>query len=499
MPSLLSYLLHRDSGVLSMTFHLALYLPFLERMLVMLKYVLILFTLLLSSGAIADGNQTLMNNALPLLPNGSEASILVVESNTNETLLNHQSDILRPPASVQKLVTALAATLQLGPDFTFTTDIESKEQDVIFRFSGDPSLRRDDIRRLVAGLKRDRSVIRGNVYLNGSAFNEFERADGWPWDNLGVCYSAPSSSISLDDNCAVAKMIFKDKQSTKLGFEISRDAPINIIENLDLLDGLDKRYCNFKLMADNTNQFKLGGCIGRHEIPRFLSFAIQNTELYVAEMIRRELKHAGIELQGSIIRNDRAKGKIIARHESATLTVLIDEMVKDSDNLIADNLLKTIGRQYYNEPGSFDNGVAATKAVLKQKAGIDFSAAVLADGSGLSRNNRMTTHQIMQILQYIYRHPELNLMAAMAESGKSGTLRYRYSLRTDELKNRVKGKTGSLFGTYNIAGVLTAKTGKDLLFVQFVTNYHHPDYHRHEKREIRRFERKLYQSLYSNN
>ena len=87
----------------------------------------------------------------------------------------------------------------------------------------------------------------------------------------------------------------------------------------------------------------------------------------------------------------------------------------------------------------------------------------------------------------------------MAVSGKSGTLRYRYSLRTDELRNNVKGKTGSLFGTFNIAGVLTAKTGKDLLFVQLVTNYHHPDFHRHEKREIRRFERKLYQSLYSNN
>ena len=465
----------------------------------MLKYLLILSSLLLSPSAIADANQTLMNASLPLLPAGSEASILVVESNTNKTLLSHRSDTLRPPASVQKLVTALAATLQLGTDFTFTTDIEAKDQDVIFRFSGDPSLRRDNIRQLVAGLKRDRSVIRGNVYLNGSAFNEFERADGWPWDNLGVCYSAPASSISLDDNCAVAKMVFKDKESTKLGFEISRDAPINIIENLDLLDGLEKRYCNFKLLADNTNQYKLGGCIGRHEIPRFLSFAIQNTELYVAEMIRRELKHAGIELQGNIIRNDRARGNVIARHESASLPILIDEMVKDSDNLIADNLLKTIGRHYFNEPGSFDNGVAAIKAVLKQKAGIDFSAAVLADGSGLSRNNRMTTHHIMQIMQYIYSHPELNLMAAMAVSGKSGTLRYRYSLRTDELRNNVKGKTGSLFGTFNIAGVLTAKTGKDLLFVQLVTNYHHPDFHRHEKREIRRFERKLYQSLYSNN
>lgn len=463
------------------------------------KLLLILSAFLLSSIAVADSNQTLIDESLTLLPTGSEASILVLDPKTNKTLLNHHGETLRPPASVQKLVTALAASLQLGADFKFTTDIEANEHDIIFRFSGDPSLRRDDIRQLVERLKKDRSVIRGNVYLNGSAFNDFELADGWPWDNLGVCYSAPSSAISLDDNCAVAKMVFKDKKSTQLGFEISRDAPINIIENLELLDGLEKRYCNFKLMADNTNQYKLGGCIGRHEIPRFLSFSVQNTELYAAEMIRRELKHAGIELQGKVIRNDRASGNIIARHASATLPVLLDEMIKDSDNLIADNLMKTVGRSVYNEPGSFDNGAAAVKAVLKEKAGIDFSHAMLADGSGLSRNNRMTAQHIMQILQYIYSHTELNLVDAMAQSGTSGTLRYRYSLRTDELKGRVKGKTGSLYGTYNIAGILKTHTGKDVLFVQLVTNYHHPDYHKHHKREIRRFERKLYQSLYAIN
>ncbi|WP_438969832.1 D-alanyl-D-alanine carboxypeptidase/D-alanyl-D-alanine endopeptidase [Methylophaga sp.] len=464
------------------------------------KFLPILFTLLFSTAiASAESNESMFADAMSKLPAGSEASVLVLDAKTGQALISHNETTFRPPASVQKLVTALAATLQLGANFKFNTDIEVKDKDIIFRFSGDPSLRRDDIRKLIGKLKKDRDVIQGNIYLNASAFNDFELADGWPWDNLGVCYSAPSSAISLDDNCAVAKMVFKDRERTRLGFEISRDAPINIIENLEILDGLEKRYCNFKLMADKTNQYKLGGCVGRHEIPRFLSFAVQNTELYTAEMIRRELKHAGIDLRGEIIRNDRASGVVIAHHQSDALSVLLDEMIKDSDNLIADNLLKAVGRSYYNEPGSFDNGVSAVKAVLKDKAGIDFSDAQLADGSGLSRNNRLTAEHIMQIVQFIYTHPELNLIDTFSESDKSGTLRYRYSLRTEELKRRVRGKTGSLYGTYNIAGILETKSGKDVLFVQFVTNYHHPDFHRHEKREIRRFERKLYQSLHNLN
>lgn len=463
----------------------------------MLKSCLFCIFLFASSLASADSTQTEIDAFLADLPPGAEASLLVIDPKTQKIRYQHNADILRPPASVEKLVTALAASIQLGKDFHFNTDVETKGNDVIFRFSGDPSLRRDDIRKLVEKLKRETSIIRGNIYLNGVVFDQFELADGLPWDNLGVCYSAPVSSISLDDNCAVARMMFTDKEKTKIHFQISRDAPIHINNQLELTDGLEKRYCKFRLVANADNHYTLGGCLGRHKIPRFLNFAVQNTELYAADIIRRELKHAGIELQGKVIRDDKASGHLVASHDSALLPELLDEMLKDSDNLIADSLLKTIGSSYYNEPGGFDNGVEAVKAILKDKANIELENAMIADGSGLSRNNRISAEQVMSVLQYIYDHPELGLIDAMAESGKSGTLHYRPSLRTESLKGKVRGKTGTLYGTYNIAGILTTQDGTPLLFVQMVTNYHHPEYHRHEKREIRSFERKLYQTLYS--
>ena len=461
----------------------------------MLKYGFIVL-LFLNATCLQAANNPVTLDTLSMLPTGSEASLLVWDTRTQATVLSHEADALRPPASVLKMVTALAAKLELGDDYRFNTDLELKDSHVVFRFSGDPTLRRDDIRRLVEKLKHEKTLIQGNIYLNGGRFDEFELADGLPWDNLGICYSAPSSSLSLDDNCAVAKMEYSDKNQTQLGFKISRDAPITITNRLYLTEGLEKRYCKFKLLADASNHYQLGGCLGKHEIPRFLSFAVQNTELYVADIIKRELKQAGIEFQGKILRDDRASGRLVARHESAPLQTLLDEMLKDSDNLIADNLLKAIGNHHYNEPGGFDNGVSAVKAVLKEQAGIDLGNAALADGSGLSRNNRMSAAQIMAVVQYVFSHPDLKLVQALAVSGISGTLRYRYSLRGDNLKGRVMGKTGSLFGTFNIAGILMTKTGKPLLFVQLVTNYHHPEFHRHEKNEIRAFEKKFYQSLY---
>lgn len=66
------------------------------------------------------------------------------------------------PASTQKVITALAALLQLGPDFRFTTTLETKgsldggvlKGDLIARFGGDPTLKRQDIRNMVATLKK---------------------------------------------------------------------------------------------------------------------------------------------------------------------------------------------------------------------------------------------------------------------------------------------------------------------------------------------------------
>ena len=205
-------------------------------------------------------------------------------------------------------------------------------------------------------------------------------------------------------------------------------------------------------------------------------------------------------MEGSIKRDDSAKGKVIASHRSAPLHELLDTMVKDSDNLYADNIAKTIGAKYFKQPGSFANASKAIKAILKDKANIDLERAVIVDGSGLSRNNRMTASQMMEVITYIYNHDDtLNLLATMPVSGQSGTLRYRQSIRHKPLQGRIHAKSGSLYGTYNLAGLIKAQSGQTLLFVQMVSNYFPPE--RDESLPavappIEAFERTLYKGLY---
>jgi D-alanyl-D-alanine carboxypeptidase/D-alanyl-D-alanine-endopeptidase (penicillin-binding protein 4) len=110
----------------------------------------------------------------------------------------------------------------------------------------------------------------------------------------------------------------------------------------------------------------------------------------------------------------------------------------------------------------------------------------------------MTANNVMDVVSYIYAHPELGLIDTLAEAGKSGTLKYRVSLRHPPLAGQVKGKTGTLFSTYNIAGIIETKSKTPLLFVQMVTGYYYPEHHKHAKKEIRRFENKFYMDLFEN-
>lgn len=437
-----------------------------------------------------------------LLPDGHDVALLVTDANSGETLYQQRQNKLQPPASTQKMITALAARLYLGPEFRFATTLEKQGDDIVIRFGGDPTLSREQLSALLGKLKKQ--GIKGDILLNGSQFSGHEQAPGWPWDILGVCYSAPASSMSLDHNC-VQGALYSNKATGELTrIHIPAHQPIAVSTNAIIVSKEEQktRHCDLELTTGPGNQYQLGGCLAQRKQPLPLNFAVQDTEQYIAAVIKQELKRRNIRFSGNVRRDDNANGKIIATHRSAPLSKLLDTMVKESDNLIADNLAKTLGQRYFEQPGTFANGTEAIKAIIKNKTGIDLAQAVLADGSGLSRNNRLTAEQMMAVLTYLYSHDKtLALSKTFPVSGQSGTLLYRQSIRHQPLKGKIHAKSGSLYGTYNLAGRITTSSGRELLFVQMVTNYHPlatSDDAPKSAPAIESFEQDLYRQLYSN-
>ena len=411
---------------------------------------------------------------LDYLPKGSRAG-LTIQIPGGDTPLAVNTDQLFPPASTLKLVTALAAKLELGDHFRFKTRIERSGNDLIFRFSGDPTLTSNDLESLIKQIKKAGIThIKGDIWLNNSAFTGYERAVGWPWDILGVCYSAPASAITLDNNCVQASIYTQNNGKTRV--YVPEHQPIRVeTEAITVTrEGQKSRQCDLDLITFDGNEYLLSGCLVEREKPLPLKFAVQETHAYTSAVLRRLLKKHGIKFNGDIELSHRHEGKVLATHSSVALPVLLDNMLKHSNNLIADNLTKSIGARFSHHPGSFKNGTEAIKQILLTKAGIDLSRAQIADGSGLSRNNRVTASDMIKVLEYIWKHDnQLKLLAMLPKAGESGTLRYRKSMRNEPIKGHLLAKSGSLYGSYNMAGYSVDDSGSPkALFVQFVTDYY---------------------------
>jgi len=449
----------------------------------------------LSPNSNASGQYSPLN----YLPQGSRASVSIHTLDGKDDL-SVNTDQMFPPASTLKVLTALAAKLELGDNFRFKTQAEQSGNDLIIRFSGDPTLTSSHLYTLLQQAK-DKGIktIKGNIWLDNSQFTGYDKAIGWPWDITGVCYSAPASAMNIDGNCIESSIYTKDNGQTRV--YVPEQYPVYAFTNAITISKqqYDNMHCDLELTATPENHYQLSGCLVKRKEPLPLKFAVQNTELYTQRIVYKMLNQLGIELKGQVKIGKRDKGKLISLHQSEPLPKLLDTMLKRSDNLIADTLTKTIGQHFYQQPGSFSNGTEAIKQIIFAQTGVSLEEDQFVDGSGLSRNNRIRVSSMMSVLNYILSNDrKLGLIALLPSSGESGTLQYRRSMRDDAVRGKMKAKSGSVYGTYNMVGYgLNAQGKPNSIFIQFVTDYFPPkDKDKKPKeRPIVTFEKAFYEQV----
>lgn len=148
------------------------------------------------------------------------------------------------PASTQKVITALAALLQLGPDFRFNTTFETRGQisagtlngDLIVRFDGDPTLRRQNIRNMVASLKKQGIArISGDILIDTSVFASHDKAPGWPWNDLTQCFSAPPAAAIVDRNCFSISLYSAPKAGDRAFIRVASYYPVHMFSEVKTL------------------------------------------------------------------------------------------------------------------------------------------------------------------------------------------------------------------------------------------------------------------------
>jgi PBP4 family serine-type D-alanyl-D-alanine carboxypeptidase len=144
---------------------------------------------------------------------------------------------------------------------------------------------------------------------------------------------------------------------------------------------------------------------------------------------------------------------------SPRLTEILEFMDHNSDNFTAEMLLKAIGAQKSGY-GTTADGAAVVRRVLGD-AGVPLAGVRIADGSGLSRWDRVTGQEIGALLLAIWRNPTFRavVLGALPVAGESGTLADR--MTTPPALGIVRAKTG----TTDIASALSGYVGDRYIFV----------------------------------
>ncbi|WP_158604331.1 D-alanyl-D-alanine carboxypeptidase/D-alanyl-D-alanine endopeptidase [Nocardioides mangrovicus] len=197
---------------------------------------------------------------------------------------------------------------------------------------------------------------------------------------------------------------------------------------------------------------------------------VSDPSLNAAQIFATDLAGFGVRTIGTPVHGKAPSGaQQVAAVSSAPLGQIVARLLLVSDNNAAEVVARHVGIKE-GDGGSFTGAVKGVHTVLGQ-LGIGLDGAVLYDGSGLSREDRLRPETLMAVVRTISsaQHPELReALTGLPVAGFSGSLLWRFDHDPPAARGRVYAKTGTLTGVHALAGVATDLDGDVLGFVLVV-------------------------------
>ncbi len=420
--------------------------------------------------SLQSGIERIILNAAP----DGHIGIEVVSLKNGEKLYRKDPHHLFVPASCLKMITGAAALHQLGVDFRFETKLLTDgkvEQKILkgnlyLQGSGDPEFAVRDLEELVFQLKlQNITHIEGNLYVDNTLFHEICQGPGSIWDEKGYDWSTPNDALILNRGC-IDLWIKPAEQvgEPPLVYQYPKSDFILIENRAETTKGESDLSVQRRRMA-KENIIDIVGKISSNRKAEHYTVSIEDPHLYTAHVFRNILTKAGCAFKGKIETKATPKGAVVlAQHTSRPLYLIVEEMMKSSNNLTANCLFKKMGQQRFGAPGTWKKGSQAVREFLAQTVGVNMDQIVMMDGCGLSRYNLISAHHFVEFLGWMNQQFSCcsEFMASLPISGTDGALMRR--MVRSNMKGKIRAKTGSMMGISSLSGYLTTKDGELLAF-----------------------------------
>ena len=419
-------------------------------------------------------SQALHREGVPL----EALSVLVQEVGTGTTRLTLNAQKPVNPASLAKLLTTYAALDQLGPAFSWKTPVwlAGRVQNGVLEGSlhlqgrGDPKLTLERLWLLMQRLRQmGIAEIRGDIVLDQSAFVVPEASaaafDNEPLRPYNVRAQAPLLNLSA--------VLYTFTPDAARGIAVVSAEPALQGVPVDASVPLTAGPCNdwrgaLKATPGDSERMRFGGSYALACGERVWPLAYPDPKLYAARLVATLWQGAGGRLAGSVREGPVPEGvKPSFEIASPALAEVVRDINKYSNNVMAQQLLLTLALQ---RPGAAsatpEAGREALRQWLQQRLGESLDGVVIDNGSGLSRETRVSAALLGRVLQTAWSSAVMpELIASLPVNGLDGTLR-----RAQSSAGMAHLKTGSLRDVAGIAGYVLGASGRRYVLVAIINH-----------------------------
>ena len=427
-------------------------------------------------------------------PNFASAQwgVEVLSLDRGDVLFEHNSTMLYMPASNNKILTASAALIRLGPDFRYETRISADggaadgvlKGDLFIRGSGDPTtaprFHEGDPFRVFkewASRLKEKGInrIEGRLVGDGRAFPPPLLGQGWEWDDLAYGYAAPVSALQFNENLCTIEVFPGDAPGAAATVKCSPVPDYFTIDAKVTTVAAGTRSRVEIRRGDHREFITVRGTIPVKADPDRTTLAVEMPSLYYITALRFSLRGEDIDVSNLTLHvlddpedATPVPGQPLWIHYSPPLSEILKPFLKVSQNLYAETLTRTLGLVLRNQ-GTFDAGREIVQAALEGMA-IQKGTYAYVDASGLSRQNLVSADMLIRIFRYMSRQKSFSVFYdALPIAGVDGTIRNR--LKGTKAENNVHAKTGTIANVRCISGYLKTVDGEMLAFAMIANNF----------------------------
>ncbi len=437
----------------------------------------------MAAGAAAQGLPPELQSAWKATRIPLSALSLEVREAGGPVLMSVQASEPRNPASVMKMVTTWAGLSGLGPDYVWRTRLlgargaqvdgqGTLKGPLYVQAAGDPFFTVQDLWDLLRQLRLRGVKNLSEVVVDRGIFGEVAIDPGDFDDSPDRPYNASPDAMMV--NFGATRLLFQPDPAARKWIAIV-DPPTRDVRVSGQVEWADGRCPGSPAVATDVLhqggstviqvRGRAAGSCGEFSVYRLAA----SQPAYFEALFRMLWK----ELGGTLARDIRA-GAVPASatplvwHDSPALSDIIRQINKHSNNVMARMLLLTLGAELEGRGATPATGGRGVAQVLRNQ-GVDVTGWVFDNGSGLSREGRITARGLAQMLDYAWRSPLMpEFISSLAISGVDGTVRRR--LRDDETRGQAHLKTGTLRNARALAGYVRGASGKRYILVSLVND-----------------------------